>query len=109
MVPDEASLCLYRVAQEALRNVVDHACAQTVHLTLERRDRHVLLQIRDDGRGFDREQLSSHPGLGLVSLEERVRMLDGTFRVDSDRSGTTVAVTVPCDEPDATTSRTAGG
>ena len=104
---DEASLCLYRVAQEALHNVVSHAQAQTVRLSLERHDGHISLRVSDDGRGFHRGQPSSHRGLGLISLEERVRMLDGTFRVDSsDRSGTTVSVTVPCDDADATTART---
>ncbi len=52
---------------------------------------------------------SSNRGLGLVSLEERVRMLDGTFTVDSsERSGTTVSVTIPCDDSDATTARAVG-
>ena len=79
VVSDELSLCLYRVAQEALRNVVTHAQAQTVRLSLERHDGHVSLRVSDDGRGFSRGDGSSNPGLGLVSLEERVRMLDGTF------------------------------
>jgi signal transduction histidine kinase len=110
VVSDEASLCLYRVAQEALRNVVRHARARTVRLLLERHDGHVSLRISDDGRGFQPVRPSSVHGIGLVSLEERVRVLDGTFRVDSsERSGTTVSVTVPCDGTDATTARPAGG
>ena len=109
VLSDQVSLCLYRVAQEALRNVVTHAQARSVRLSLAHHDGHVALSVSDDGCGFPGGNGSSHLGLGLVSLEERVRMLGGTFRVDSsDRSGTTVSVTVPCDDPDATTSRTAG-
>lgn len=109
VVSDEASLCLYRVAQEALRNVVTHAGAQTVRLSLERHDGSICLRVRDDGRGLPRGQVSSHRGLGLISLKERVRMLEGTFSVDSsDRSGTTVSVTLPCEGADATTARSVG-
>jgi signal transduction histidine kinase len=109
MVSEEVSLCLYRVAQEALRNVVNHARAQTVRLSLARHDGRLALRISDDGCGFGAAgEVSPHRGLGLVSLEERVRMLDGTFTVDSsDRSGTTISVTIPCNDSDATTSRTA--
>jgi signal transduction histidine kinase len=108
-VSDEVSLCLYRVAQEALRNVVNHARARTVRLSLARHDGHLDLRISDDGCGLPGGQVSSHHGLGLVSLEERVRMLGGTFTIDSsDSSGTTVSVSIPCDDSDATTARAVG-
>jgi len=109
VVSDELSLCLYRVAQEALRNVVTHAQAQAVHVSLAPQDGGLSLRVSDDGRGFSRGDGSMNPGLGLVSLEERVRMLDGTFAVDSsERSGTTVSVTIPRDDTDATTARAVG-
>jgi two-component system sensor histidine kinase UhpB len=109
VVSDEISLCLYRVAQEALRNVVSHAQAQSARLSLVRHDGQLSLHVSDDGCGFSGGEVLPHRGLGLVSLEERVRMLDGTFTIDSsDRSGTTVSVTIPCDDRDATTARTVG-
>ena len=109
VVSDEISLCLYRVAQEALRNVVTHAQAQAARLSLARHDGHLSLRVSDDGCGLGSGQISAHRGLGLVSLEERVRMLDGTFTVDSsERSGTTVSVTIPCDDSNATTARAVG-
>ena len=70
----DASLCLYRVTQEALRNVAKHAEARHVRVELSRTPRGVQLSISDDGKGFDETRLRGN-GLGLVSIDERVRML----------------------------------
>lgn len=90
--PDEISLCLYRVAQEALRNMVTHANAATGHVSLGRRNGHVEMQIADDGRGFDANGSASHKGLGLLSMRERVRMLGGSLDIRSSAGAGTVAV-----------------
>lgn len=89
--------CLFRVTQEALRNVAKHASAMHVFLTLAYRDDHVLLQIEDDGRGFTPQNHHSVPrGLGLVSMGERVRLLEGTFTLSSDPGrGTLLSVSIP--------------
>jgi signal transduction histidine kinase len=93
-VSDAVALCLYRVVQEALRNVHRHAAAQNVVVSLSRDGADVLLHITDDGRGFDTG--SPQQGLGLVSLAERVTLLGGTFSISSfGGAGTTLDVRLP--------------
>lgn len=95
-VPNHVALCLYRVAQEALRNIVKHAHAQTAIVALARKDGQIVMRITDDGRGFDADASAGYHGLGLVNMGERVRTLGGTFHVQSFPEGGTVAtVTLP--------------
>lgn len=86
----EAKEALYRVAQEALNNIVKHAQARKVHLRLQQQEGRVELEIRDDGVGFD--SLREYPGhLGLVSMRERIERLGGSFWLESATgAGTTV-------------------
>ncbi|HWU38349.1 MAG TPA: histidine kinase, partial [Candidatus Acidoferrum sp.] len=72
-IPKEISLCLYRVFQEGLRNIAKHARASQVHIHLFCRERKIHLSIRDNGIGFNRAQALAQHGLGLASMEERVR------------------------------------
>ena len=98
-VSGAVGLCLYRVAQEALRNVAAHAQARQVTVSLDRRSGHLLLEVTDDGRGFDPTVTSRRSGLGLVSLRERVRMLGGVLEVTAaPDSGTRIVVTLPSGE-----------
>jgi two-component system sensor histidine kinase UhpB len=98
-VPYEIAICLYRVAQEALRNVTRHANATSARISLSRRGSDVEMQIADDGQGFAMSDPAAHRGLGLVSMEERVRMLGGTFRVQpGQQSGTVVVASLPLGE-----------
>jgi signal transduction histidine kinase len=89
--------CLFRVTQEALRNVAKHANAMLVSLSLAYVDNHVLLHIEDDGRGFTRQEVPGvERGLGLVSMGERVRLLEGTLTLTSDPGrGTRLSVSIP--------------
>ena len=70
-IPDDVALCLYRVAQEALRNVAAHAGARTAQVTLSSTDDGLELAIADDGQGFNLAEARGIEGLGLISLEER--------------------------------------
>lgn len=98
-VPPEIALCLFRVAQEALRNVAQHARAGRVGVRVTRRDGQLALAISDDGRGFDCDAAARMQGLGLVSLEERVRAVGGRLAVHAcPGEGTTVEVRVPIGE-----------
>jgi signal transduction histidine kinase len=73
---------LYRIAQEALHNIVKHARASSVYLRLSRTDKEIVLEVRDDGVGFDPTR--AFPGhLGLRSMQERIRNLSGTFQIES--------------------------
>jgi len=101
-VSDAFALCLYRVAQEALRNVATHARAHNVTVSLDRCDGRLTMQVSDDGRGFDPEATTRRSGLGLVSLAERVRMLGGELAVTAvPGAGTRLAVSLPVGEAHA--------
>src|SRR5262249_7286822 len=76
-VPPDVSLCLYRAAQETLQNVARHAEAHHVHVTLTRNGDDLELTVGDDGRGFDLAAARRAGGLGLISLDERVRLVRG--------------------------------
>jgi signal transduction histidine kinase len=102
-VSDALALCLYRVAQEALRNVAIHARARQVTVRLDRLDGQLTMQVIDDGCGFDpKNATASRKGLGLISLAERVRMLGGELAITADPgSGTCLAVSLPAGESHA--------
>jgi PAS domain S-box-containing protein len=102
-VSDPVALCLYRVAQEALRNVAAHAQARHVVVSLDRHNGHLVMQVLDDGVGLAERRPSGRSGLGLVSLGERVRMLGGVVRVTAaPNAGTRLTVTLPLGVPRAT-------
>ena len=95
-IPFQSSICLYRVAVEALRNVSRHSGASTATVSLERHNNLIELQVSDGGKGFDVETARKGAGLGLVSIEERLRLLQGTCEVHSSAdSGTTLVARVP--------------
>lgn len=96
-IDGDAALSLYRVAQEALRNISKHAAAAHARVVLARTDDVLELAIADDGRGFDAAHPDAdHAGLGLRSIDERVRLINGTVRLESRQDcGTTLRVRVP--------------
>jgi PAS domain S-box-containing protein len=105
-IPSPPALCLYRVAQEALRNVISHARATSVDVELVRTRAGAELTISDNGVGFNAaEQRLNRAGLGLISIHERVRLAGGTVSITSSPGqGTTVKVSVPFDNVHTRTS-----
>jgi PAS domain S-box-containing protein len=92
---DEA-LCLFRVAQEALNNVVRHSGGRAATLALRQMDGGLLLAVRDDGVGFD--PASPRRSLGLASMRERVQLVKGTLDVESaPGQGTAIVAWVPAE------------
>ncbi len=92
-VPVEIATGLYRIAQEALRNVTKHAGKTHVKVLLEGESRRICLQVIDAGKGFDVE--ARRMGLGLIGIAERARAMQGTLTVESEPGkGTRVAVAV---------------
>jgi two-component system sensor histidine kinase UhpB len=91
------AFCLYRIAQEALHNVVKHSRARHAEVRLRRTDASEELTIADDGRGFDvAETWRNGKGLGLVSINERIRLAAGTLSVVTERNkGTQLHVRLP--------------
>ena len=94
----DTALCLYRITQEALRNVVNHAKATRADVRLRRIDDRADLTIVDDGCGFDIAKRHGQ-GLGLVSIDERVRLAGGTVSMVTEANkGTRVHVQIPVNE-----------
>lgn len=89
-IPLEVSVCLYRVALEALRNVSKHSGASSASVVLTEDDAGLTLEVSDSGHGFDVERVKRGSGLGLISAEERVKLLQGNFLVKSKPDGGTV-------------------
>jgi len=110
-LPAEAEVALLRTAQEALANVAKHAAATRVGLTLSYMEDEVVLDVRDDGRGFD-PAVSREPayagaaghaapagGFGLVAMRQRVEGVSGTLRVESEPgAGTAISASVPVED-----------
>jgi nitrate/nitrite-specific signal transduction histidine kinase len=97
LLEPDAEQALFRIAQEAITNVVRHAAAQRVEVRLGRQDRLVTLEVEDDGRGFDpHARAVSARRLGLVSMRERALELGGVLDIDSrPGAGTVVRAQVP--------------
>jgi PAS domain S-box-containing protein len=90
------ALCLYRIAQEALQNVLKHAQVSHAQLQVIGTAEVVCLTISDEGVGIDALRASIPEGLGLVNIKERTRLVNGTLRIESQlNQGTTLSVTVP--------------
>src|SRR5258706_1782441 len=82
-IPAEVALCLYRVAQESLRNVVKHSGARQAMVALVAAKDRIMLSISDTGVGFDRDRIRAKKGLGIISMEERVRLVVGKLTIRS--------------------------
>jgi signal transduction histidine kinase len=81
--PPPVALCLYRIAQEALRNIARHASASAVEVHLHLVDDGVQLSVRDNGVGFDSSRKQARPSLGHASMRQRLRLAGGELRIDS--------------------------
>ncbi len=90
---DEIESTTYRLVQEALNNVAKHARASVVHVTVGVSDGELLLEVRDDGAGFDTDAESK--GFGLAGMRERASLVGGTVTVSSDEHGTLVRARLP--------------
>lgn len=85
-LPRDIEIVLYRVIQESLTNILRHANAKTVNVSIERSSAQLHLSVVDDGRGFDLESVRSgkNRGLGLLGMQERIELLGGTLTLASE-------------------------
>jgi signal transduction histidine kinase/ligand-binding sensor domain-containing protein len=104
LFPKESETSIYRIAQEAVNNIIKHSLAAEATLTLRRKDGVLLLSIHDNGRGFQ-QTAEANPaetrsaGFGLVGIAERARMMRGNSEITSSASlGTTITVRIPLPE-----------
>lgn len=92
----EVASCLYRIAQESLRNVAKHAKVKRASVALEGRGDRIQLRVRDEGVGFPVDSLGNTGGLGILSMRERVRNVNGKFSIRSKPGeGTEITVEIP--------------
>jgi PAS domain S-box-containing protein len=95
-LPQDVSLCLFRVLQEALQNALSHGGSHRVEVLLRGGSNEVYLTVRDSGVGFDVDDAANTPRLGLAIMKERMKLANGEFSVQSQRGrGTTIQARVP--------------
>jgi two-component system sensor histidine kinase DevS len=95
-LPQEQALALFHICQEALANAAKHAKAKNVQITLWTTDERVLMEIHDDGRGFEMGKISSSIGHGLANMQTRAHAVSGDVDISSVvGEGTTVLAWVP--------------
>ncbi|MFZ5450824.1 MAG: PAS domain S-box protein [Thermodesulfobacteriota bacterium] len=100
LFPKEAQIIIFRIFQESLTNIAKHAQAGKVHLATRQTDEAILLEVEDDGQGFEATRVlsrsSTEKGLGLAALNERAKMLGGSLRIDSQKGrGTRITCAIP--------------
>lgn len=95
-VSREVASCMYHITQESLQNIAKHAKAKHVSITLALRKGNISLVIEDDGAGFDQKVVKGRGGLGMIGMEERARLINGTLSVITKPGrGTRIALEVP--------------
>jgi PAS domain S-box-containing protein len=95
-LPKEISLCLFRVVQEAVQNSLKHSGERRFDVSLKCAKSEIELNVHDSGVGFDPEKTISGHGLGLTSMKERLKLVDGQLSIDSQpHEGTTIHARVP--------------
>jgi signal transduction histidine kinase len=94
--PQEASLCLFRVAQEGIRNAHKHSGCGRALVQLDEVAGSLRLRVSDEGAGFDPNSIETNPGLGLLSMEERLHSLGGELFIHSrPGAGTCIEACIP--------------
>jgi PAS domain S-box-containing protein len=105
-LPSHISLCLYRIVQEGLQNVAKHAKVNEASVQLRQSLGAVNLTIEDRGVGMASDPIGAAAGLGLVSIKERTRLVNGTVQIQSrPNQGTTITVSIPADHGIAASAR----
>jgi len=95
-LPQDASLCLFRVAQEAIRNAHKHSGCSQALVQLDETGRSLRLRVSDEGAGFDPTSIETNPGLGLLSMEERLHSLGGELFINArPGDGTCIEACIP--------------
>ena len=103
-LPPEISLCVYRVLQEALQNVLKHSVSRHAHVSLNGQINTINLTVKDSGAGFDHQEAMRGLGLGLTSMKERLKAVGGQLSIQSQRGqGTTIHAVAPLRLPTKST------
>lgn len=95
-IPEKIEFAIYRIIQELINNIIKHSGASNASIYLVLKRKRLQLTVSDTGTGFDRKALKGvHKGIGLQSIENRVKLLGGAFKIKTGPSGTTVLIGIP--------------
>jgi signal transduction histidine kinase len=95
-VHQDVALCLFRIIQEGLQNLKKHSGVTKAQVKLWTAGDKILMSLCDEGKGFDLKEITNNGGIGIRSMEERVRLLDGRFEIRSEPTrGTRIEASVP--------------
>ncbi|MGM0497097.1 MAG: PAS domain-containing sensor histidine kinase [Bacteroidota bacterium] len=94
-LPKDSAIHIYRIIQECLTNVYKHAEAESIEVILRTELEFILLKIVDDGKGIGKSEAQKNNSFGLMGIEERVRLMDGEFKIEDSGNGTVVNVKIP--------------
>ena len=98
-LPEEIQIAVFRIFQELLTNILRHAIAKHVTISLSRKRQNLMLMVHDDGIGIETDDISSAVSLGIIGMKERTEFLGGLFEIHGNKdSGTTVVVEIPLTE-----------
>lgn len=100
VLDNERATAIFRIFQESLTNVARHARATRVEARLESAGEHLLLEVKDNGTGFDAEEANEDKSLGIVGMRERALLLDGELIIKRGLvGGTTLTLRIPLSLP----------
>jgi len=98
-IPKDVALCIYRVVQESLRNVIKHSGAREAQVVLSGGHREIHLCVSDEGAGFDPNSIKAKAGIGLIGMRERLLLVGGEVSIESKPlRGTRIVARVPLPE-----------
>src|SRR5439155_26175303 len=101
LLDQDLNTAFFRIFQETLTNIIRHAGATQVTVSLNASDGHIALEIKDNGRGISKEEISNTKSMGLLGMRERAALLGGEFEIGRLRrgKGTRVKVSIPLRRP----------
>jgi signal transduction histidine kinase len=91
----EHEIAIFRIIQESLGNIYRHSGSPVAHIAILSQESNVVLEVRDRGRGLPVENNHANTGVGVKSMQERLRTLGGSLQIDSSDSGRTVRAILP--------------
>ncbi|MDB6111367.1 MAG: Response regulator receiver sensor signal transduction histidine kinase [Pedosphaera sp.] len=106
ILDENLNTAFFRIFQETLTNIIRHANATRVEVDLYDEEGHLILEIRDNGRGITRQQIFNMKSIGLLGMRERAGLLGGEVRIQgAPKTGTKVTISIPCTAPPRTNKR----
>lgn len=92
---DENELMVFRIAQEAIANIIKHANASSVTIDLQYETEHFIMTISDDGVGIENDKPGESSGIGIINMKQRAEVMKGSFEIESGKEGTRILIKIP--------------